>query len=304
MNSAKYWFSIGIAEWRGYLKQFAGRKHTMPEIEVHGHRGCRGLRPENTLPAFLHATRLGVDVLEMDVVLSADGEVVVSHEPWFAAAICRDPAGRTIDSTHEQQHKIYRLPYAAIRAYDCGSTRHPDFPQQQLEAAPKPLLREVFVAVEQLAARLGRPAVQYSIEIKCSPTGDGIDHPLPGPMVAAVGAVVRAANVAGRVRLLSFDKRVLQAARQQLPALPLCLLVEDLRPLPVHLIELGFVPAIYGPMQELVTPILAAEAGALAMQLVPWTVNTEVDMRRLLQLPVSGITTDYPDCLLRLLGRL
>ena len=276
----------------------------MPALEVHGHRGCRGLRPENTLPAFLHATRLGTDVLEMDVVLSADGQVVVSHEPWFAAAICRDPAGQPLDPAHEQTHKLYQLPYAAIRAYDCGSTRHPDFPRQQVGAAPKPLLREVFPAVEQLAARLGRPAVQYSIEIKCSPTGDGIDHPLPGRMVAAVGAVVRAAGVAGRVRLLSFDKRVLQAARQQLPALPLCLLVEDFQPLQAHLSELGFVPATYGPMQELVTPALAAEAGALTMRLVPWTVNTAANMRRLLQLPVSGITTDYPDLLLRLLGRL
>ena len=276
----------------------------MPAIEVHGHRGCRGLRPENTLPAFLHATQLGADVLEMDVVLSADGEVVVSHEPWFAAAICRDPTGRAIDPAREQTHRLYQLPYAAIRAYDCGSTRHPDFPRQQVAAAPKPLLREVFPAVEQLAAQLGRSAVQYSVEIKCDPAGDGTDHPLPDRMVAAVGEVVGAAGVAGRVRLLSFDKRVLRAARQLLPALPLCLLVEDFLPLRAHLAELGFVPATYGPMQELVTPALAAEVGALAMQLVPWTVNTVADMRRLLQLPVSGLTTDYPDRLLRLLGRL
>ena len=276
----------------------------MSTIEVHGHRGCRGLRPENTLPAFLHATQLGVDVLEMDVVLSADGEVVVSHEPWFAASICRDPAGRPIDPACEQQYKIYQLSHAAIRAYDCGATRHPDFSQQQPVAAPKPLLREVFAAVEQLAAQLGRPAVQYSVEIKCSPAGDEIDHPLPGPMVAAVGAVVQAAGVAGRVRLLSFDKRVLQVARQQLPDLPLCLLVEDFRPLLEHLTELGFVPTTYGPMQELVTPDLVAAVGKLAMQIVPWTVNSEADMRRLLQLPVSGFTTDYPDRLLHILGRL
>ena len=276
----------------------------MPIIEVHGHRGCRGLRPENTLSAFLHATQLGVDVLEMDVVLSADGEVVVSHEPWFAAAICRDPVGRPIDPAQEQSPKLYQLPYSAIRGYDCGSTRHPDFPQQQSVAAPKPLLREVFPAVEQLAAQLVRPAVQYSIEIKCRPAGDGSEHPLPDQMVAAVGEVVRAAGVAGRVRLLSFDQRILRAARRQLPALPLCLLVENFQPLEAHLSALGFVPDTYGPMQELVTPALAAEVGALAMQLVPWTVNTEADMRRLLQLRVSGITTDYPDRLLRLLGRL
>ena len=243
-------------------------------------------------------------MLEMDVVLSADGQVVISHEPWFSAAICRDPNGHPIPVASEQQHKLYQLPYDSIRSYDCGLTQHPNFPQQQPIAAPKPLLLEVLTAVEQLAQQLARPAVQYSIEIKCSPEGDGLFHPTPDVMVGAVGKVIQAAHVLPRARLLSFDKRVLIHARQQFPTLPSCLLVEDYIPLQQHIAELEFTPTIYGPMQALVTPALVAEVKAMSMQLVPWTVNSEVDMRRLLQLSVSGITTDYPDRLLRLLGRL
>ena len=71
---------------------------TLFRPQIHGHRGCRGLRPENTLPAFLHALELGVDVLEMDVVISADQQVVVSHEPWLSSLLCLDPAGQRIHS--------------------------------------------------------------------------------------------------------------------------------------------------------------------------------------------------------------
>ncbi|WBA41168.1 glycerophosphodiester phosphodiesterase family protein [Hymenobacter canadensis] len=268
--------------------------------EVHGHRGCRGLFPENTLPAFLHAVRLGVTVLELDVVLSADGQVVVSHEPWMSAAICLDHAGQPIPAATQQQHNLYRMPYAQIRRYDCGRRQHPAFPAQQNLPAHKPLLREVVAATDQLARELGQAPPRFSLEVKSEPAGDNLFHPAPPAYVAVVLAELCRLDLERRTTLLCFDVRILQEARRQLPGLPLCLLVEDEVPLTEHLLQLGFVPEVYGPCHDLVTPQLVTEAAQDGLLLVPWTVNDPADMRRLTALGVAGITTDYPDRLLQL----
>lgn len=272
--------------------------------EVHGHRGCRGLLPENTLPAFLHAVALGVDVLEMDVVLSADGKVVVSHEAWMNPAICLDPAGHRIEPGQELQHNLYRLPYASIRTYDCGSLQHPMHSMQRPQPAYKPLLAEVVAQVDSLTQSTQRPAIRFSIEVKSSPAGDNLWHPAPEPYAKAILAELHRLDILARTTLLCFDKRVLQQVRSRFPGLPLCLLVEDNIRLDEHLNTLGFVPAVYGPCHELVTAELMAQACSSGMQVVPWTVNNPADMERLLQLQVTGITTDYPDRLIKLLHTL
>lgn len=273
-----------------------------PLPEIHGHRGCRGLLPENTLPAFRHAVALGVAVLEMDVVVSADGQVVVSHEPWFSATICRQPGGQPIDPAHELEHNLYRMPYAEIRCYDCGLTRHPRFPQQQLIPAYKPLLREVIRAVDAQTAQLGRAPVRFSIELKCEPAGDHIFHPAPAEFLDLVLAVLGEERAADRTTLLCFDHRILQLARHRAPQLPVCLLIEDDRTLAEHLHLLGYQPPFLGPDYRLLTPELLQETKRLGMRLVPWTVNDAATMRRLIQAGVAGITTDYPDVLQQVLA--
>lgn len=273
--------------------------------EVHGHRGCRGLRPENTLPAFLHALVLGVDVLEMDVVISADQQVVVSHDLWLASHICRDAAGRRIAPIHERQHNLYLMPYAAIRQCDCGSWNSLDFPEQQSVAAAKPLLREVLTAVEGAPRPPGCRAIRYSIEIKSSPAGDGLYHPAPDQFLALVLIELAAAAVLSRSTLLCFDVRVLRAARDQaVPGLALCLLSEDGRPWLDSIAGLGFQPNVFGPNYESVTPAAVVELRQShpGTALVPWTVNATSDMQRLLSFGVDGITTDYPDRLIILLA--
>lgn len=255
------------------------------------------------MPAFLHALALGVDVLEMDVVLSADGEVVVSHEPWLSG-LCRDAQGQPVAAGTEQQHNIYRMSYAEIRRCDCGLTPHPEFPRQLLAAACKPLLRDVIRAAEQFSQQLGRPAVGYSIEVKSTPEGDGVFHPKPAVFVRKVLAVLfETEQILSRVTLLAFDKRVLQAARQQLLELPVCMLVEDEIPYAEHAAALGFAPDVYGPHHPLVTATLVAALHAQGIRIVPWTVNKTEDMQRLLQLGVDGLTTDYPDVLRSLLSQ-
>lgn len=270
--------------------------------EVHGHRGCRGLRPENTLPAFLHALSLGVDVLELDVVISADGQVVVSHEPWLNPTICRGINGEILGSGVASRVTLYQLPYATIRQCDCGQ-RHSSFPQQVPQPACKPLLREIFTAIESAVVRLGRPPVGYSIEIKSTLGGDHVFHPAPSDFFALVLAELLTAGVLPRTTLLCFDTRILQVAHQQ-PGLATCLLLENGQPWLESVQQLGFVPAALGPDFLTVTPAAVHQLRTAhpSVRLVPWTVNSLAAMQHLRSLGVDGITTDYPDRLLTLLA--
>ena len=275
--------------------------------EVHGHRGCRGLRPENTLPAFLHALELGVDVLELDVVISADRQVVVSHEPWLNPLICRGPAGEPIPPDARAAYNLYRMPYSLIRTCDCGLL-HPSFPEQVVQAAHKPLLREVFAATEAwVAHKAGRRPPGYSVEIKCLPEGDGIFHPAPADFLDLVLAELDGAGavVLARTTLLCFDSRILRLAHLVRPLLRTCLLIEAEQEWLPSLQALGFLPTSFGPDQLTVTPAAVRKLRTLypGLRLVPWTVNEPTDFERLLPLGIAGFTTDYPGRLLAMLGQ-
>lgn len=272
--------------------------------EVHGHRGCRGLLPENTVPAFLHALSLGVDVLELDVVISADKQVVVSHEPWLNPSICLGPLGERISAGKPAQFNLYQMPYRLIRECECGLLRHPDFPEQLLRAARKPLLADVFVAVETACRQLRRPPIKYSIEIKSSPAGDGLYHPMPAEFLGLVLAEIKLAGTLARTHLLCFDARILLLAHQQQPDLATCFLIEDDLPWVHHVSQLGFTPTTLGPDFRTVTPAAVQQLRVAYpnLRLVPWTVNAVPAMRRLLALGVDGITTDYPNRLIGLLA--
>ena len=270
--------------------------------ELHGHRGCRGLRPENALPAFLHALALGVDVLEMDVVISADHQVVVSHEPWLNPAICLSPEGQIIEKSPSPRFNLYQMPYATIRRCDCGLRRHPGFPEQISEPAYKPLLREVLATTEAVIRAAGRPPIRYAIEIKSSPGDDNIFHPAPKDFLSLVLAEINNAQVAARTTILCFDPRILRLAHQQQPDIATCLLLEADQPWLASIQELGFVPTTLGPDFTSVTAAAVHELRRhyQGLRLVPWTVNQQSDMITLMALGVDGVTTDYPNRFLAL----
>lgn len=269
-------------------------------FDLQGHRGARGLAPENTLPAFRRALDLGVTTLEMDAVISADRQVVVSHDPWMASAFCSHPDGAPVRPEEEAGLLIYRMPYAEVARYDCGSRGHPAFPRQERQAAIKPLLRDAIRMAESHAARLGRPPVFYNVETKSMPSGDGVLHPEPEAFVALIWEVAEREGVAERFTLQSFDVRTLQTARRMRLPIRLSLLVEDAGQGPAESLRdglgaLGFVPHVYSPHFGLVDEAVVARAHADAMAVVPWTVNDEAAMRRLRDLGVDGLITDYPD---------
>ena len=135
-------------------------------FDLQGHRGARGVFPENTIPAFLYALDLGVTTLEMDVVINAEGKVYISHEPWMSADICSHPDGRKVEEDEARALKIYAMSEEEISRYDCGIRGHSKFPEQQALKVSKPLLSDMFEAVKLRTAETGREPALFNIEIK------------------------------------------------------------------------------------------------------------------------------------------
>jgi glycerophosphoryl diester phosphodiesterase len=269
---------------------------------VHGHLGCRGLMPENTLPAFLKAAELGVDWLELDVVVTADSQVLVSHEPWMSARICAMPDGSPVDSTRERELNIYRMTLAEAQAFDCGSTEHPRFPDQALQRARKPTLRELVEAVDEQVLATGLAAPGFNIEIKSDPALYGTFQPRPVELARLVMLAIDSLGIRERCMVQSFDPAVLQHVHDSHPDAPIALLVENSDGLIANLQRLSFTPAAYSPRFDLVDAALVAELHRRGIAVVAWTVNSEADIRRMMALGVDGIISDYPDRAIRLVG--
>lgn len=267
----------------------------MAAIDWQGHRGARGLMPENSIPGFKRALELGVTTLEMDLVISQDSQVVVSHEPWLSPEICQYPDGDPLRTGADTAYNLFAMPYPQIRQFDCGSKPTPHFPEQQKMTTYKPLLREVIDSAEVHARRLGRKSPRYNLEIKRRPAWDSVFHPEGPTFVDLVLTVVRDKHIDQRSVIQSFDLETLQLVHRKAPELPLALLIENELPPAENLARLGFIPEIYSPWYQLVDPALIQLARAKDMQVIPWTVNELADMRALIELGVDGIITDYPD---------
>lgn len=280
---------------------------TMPDsFDLQGHRGARGLLPENTIPSFRKALELGVSTLEIDVVISADGQVVVSHDPLISATICSHPDGRAVTGEEQESLKLYEMPYEAIRQFDCGSRGHAGFPTQVPMPVYKPLLSDVFALGESWSSGEGAEPVRYNIEVKSQPDGDEVLHPEPDRFVSLVLQTVKEAGVENHVTIQSFDVRSLHSLHAQAPDITLALLIgraED-RGLEENLRILGFTPQIYSPNYHLVDADLVAAVHAKEMRLIPWTVNESDAMADLIRLGVNGFITDYPDIAIQTIDNL
>lgn len=291
-------------------------------FDLQGHRGARGLLPENTIPAFLRAVELGVDTVELDTVVTRDRKIVASHDPWFDHRISTRPDGRPVRRWQQRRFVIFRMAYDEVAAFDCGLRRHPAFPGQQCIAARKPLLTEAIRAVEARVRELGRPPAFYNIETKSRPEWDGRYQAEPGEFVRLLCADLAELGVLDRTTIQSFDVRTLQVLREIDPEVRTSLLVKPsrraeirdtfgraMRPitparLEAELDSLGFTPEIYSPDFRMVDEPLVRAAHDRGMLVIPWTVNIAAEMERLIEIGADGLITDYPDLGGAVVGRL
>jgi len=266
----------------------------IPKFDVQGHRGARGVMPENTIPAFLIALDSGVNTIELDVVVTKDNQLVVSHEPWMSATICSDPQGNPIDKKSEYKNNIYQMTYDQVKQWDCGSMGNPDFPAQIKMNVAKPLLLDVIVAVENHIKNFSRYEVDYSIEIKSQPQGDNKFHPKPDKYSDLVFNLIDQYLPLDRVVIQSFDFRVLKYWHEQHPEVRLSALIENKKSVDENLTELGFIPSVYSPDYKLVTSQMIKELHDKKVRVIPWTVNEPAAMLSLKGMDVDGFITDYP----------
>jgi len=294
-------------------------------LDIQGHRGARGLAPENTLPAFAKALALGVGTLELDCAITRDGVVVISHDPALNPDITRGPDGKWL----QQAGPVIRsLTYRELLRYDVGRTnpasayaqRWPE--QRPVDGTRIPRLADLFALVRQS----GNTTVRFNIETKTSPLAPG-DATDPDEFARKLLSAVRAAGMADRTAIQSFDWRTLAVVQKEAPEIPT-----------VHLtVEKGFMDsiqadkaaspwtagfhvsryggsiprmvksaggAVWSPYYAETTREQVKEAQSLGLKVVVWTVNDPADMRRMIEWGVDGIISDRPDLLRKTAGEM
>jgi glycerophosphoryl diester phosphodiesterase len=292
-------------------------------FDLQGHRGARGLWPENTLAGFVHALELGVCGVELDCAVTRDGVVVVTHDPELNPDCTRDAHGRFLASTGPP---VCALTYAQLQSYDVGRLRPGSayaarFPAQQpVDGERIPRLFEVL----SLVRTHGRGRVRVGIEIKTFP--EQPERTLaPEPFAAAVRGDIERAGAASMVAVMAFDWRVLRAAQGLMPQVPTVALTEQQPGEDTVRIGAARVSPWLGGLDpsdfgNSVTALVKAsgsgtwgpdyldldaqaveQARALGLRVVPWTVNRRTDMERMLAFDVDGMITDRPDLLRALL---
>jgi glycerophosphoryl diester phosphodiesterase len=263
-----------------------------------GHRGARGLYPENTIGSMQTALQYPVMTLELDVVISKDDLVVVSHEPWMNPEICLGPARERLSG---KKVNLRTLTYDEIKKYDCGSLGNPRFPEQRKVSVGKPLLTDLLQSMEQELRRLGRTGVGYNIEIKSTPEDEARGfQPEYRKFSELVVATILKHIPMERFTIQSFDWRVLRYLKEKHPGLSLVALRESSFVPQKVIEELGFAPKIFSPHWKLLNAETVAFFQQQGIRVIPWTVNEVEDMRSVKALGVDGIITDYPNRILEL----
>lgn len=251
-------------------------------ILVQGHRGARGMRPENTIPAFEYAIQAGVDALEMDMAVTKDNVIVISHDPVLHAPVCTGPKKSAV---------IHELTLAEVRQWDCGAVRNPNFPQQQTVPGTRmPTLDEVLSLSTQ-------GSFEFNIETKSFPEKPQYTPP-PEEFVRLFLEQVHKHHLEKRVMLQSFDFRTLVAARKMAPEIRRSALTEfDTRDFAAIAREAGDAQII-SPNYKLVTKDKVRAAHRAGLQVVPWTVDTQADWDKMIDAGVDAIISDDPAALI------
>lgn len=259
---------------------------------IFGHRGARGLYPENTIEGFLYAASLNIYGIEMDVIISKDKKVVVSHEPWMNPLTCTKPDNSNINFLRRKS--LYRMNYADIKQYDCGLLGHPDFPEQKRMRAHKPLLTEVIEAVETYRKNINLPPLVYNIEIKSSWVNDYSLNPPPEEFVDLVLKEIEPFGINNRILLQSFDMRPLNILHQRNTGCMIGMLLKNPRFLKSHMLGLTFTPDTCGMYYKFATESWITRVHEMGMKVLVWTENDKDDMRQHIAMGMDGIITDFP----------
>jgi glycerophosphoryl diester phosphodiesterase len=267
----------------------SSQKNSEP-FDIQGHRGARGLAPENSIDGFIKALDLGVKTLEMDLVVTGDGVVVLSHEPYLSRTICATEGG-----LDEREYNIYKMTLEELHSYYCGVAPNPDFPEQLPAAHVKPALDRTIAAVKAYCDSLNRPLPNFNMEIKSKRSTDLIYHPGPAEFTAAVMEVVTQMGIEEQTIIQSFDPRPLRLIHGQYPSIRTAYLTAVRAEAENYRQKLGFRPTAVSPEYSMVDTALIGLCHRDSVSVIPWTVNELKSAQELFIWGVDGIITDYPD---------
>lgn len=273
--------------------------NTVKEFDLQGHRGYRGLYPENSTIGFLKSLDVGVNTIELDVVISKDKHVVVSHEPWISKNICIDQNGNRIIND-KQNFNIYSMEYNEIKKFDCGIIGNEKFPDQKKISVFKPTLNYVIKIIENYIKEKGYKPVNYNIEIKSSNETDLIFHPDVKEFSELVVNNIKNNKILERTTIQSFDFRVLKYINKNYPQIGLSVLVSENYDPQKNLDDLSFLPDIYSPNYKFINKEDLEYLKKKKIKIIPWTVNSYSDIAKILNLGVDGIISDYPERVLEI----
>lgn len=274
-------------------------KNDKTPFDWQGHRGARGLLPENTIPAFIKALALGVTTLELDLAVSKDSQLIVSHDPWLNPDICQNADNSRLSKEEAENRLIWHMTVDEIKKYDCGSIGNPRFLGQQRMRVFKPTLAEMVEAVATYCKENKRPLPYFNIEIKSQPAWDESRTPSVKTYAALVLAAVKRLKIYDKTCIQSFDPRALEAVHQLDKKITTALLIENEGAVEANLSKISFKPSIYSPYYLLVDKKVVDYCHAQKIRIIPWTVNEVPDMKNLIKMGVDGLITDYPDRIIR-----
>lgn len=247
--------------------------------------------PENTIESCIEAIKCGVDGLEIDVVVSKDGQIVVSHDPWMSPVFCSYPDGKPVDTEGVLLKKLY---YTTIRQFDCGRRGHPLFKSQKPISTYKPTLYELINAVKIYCSETKTPLPFFNIEVKSVPEWYYKYVPPPNEFINLLKYPLSTLTEK-TFYISSFDPYFLRAAKREMPQISLAFLTENRLNIEQNLRILRFKPHIYSPYYRFITPKMVAFAHQKGIKIMTWTVNDLKVMKDLQKMRVDGIITDYPN---------
>ena len=264
-------------------------------FDEQAHRGGRGLMPENTIASQKTAIDYGC-TLEMDLQMSKDKKIVVSHDAYFNSDFCLTPEGDTMTKKEGRSRLIFNMLYDSVAKYDVGMKPHSGFPRQKKILAVKPLLSVLIDSVEAYAKEKNH-VNHYNIEIKSSPKEDGTAYSSLEEFVELAMKVIIDKGIDARTMIQSFDVRVLKMMHHKYPKVKLAFLVDGKNKKSVegYIAELGFKPNIFSPHFSLITNEIVKAFHEQNILVIPWTPNTLEDIQHLKSMGVDGVITDYPD---------
>jgi glycerophosphoryl diester phosphodiesterase len=257
------------------------------EVQFFGHRGARGIYPENTIEGFKKALTFPIDGVEWDVVMNKDKQLVISHEPYFSSTFCLDKEGKNIDN--EKEHNIYLMSQPEIETFDCGTKHHPRFPQQEKVKEYKPLAQACFDSID-----FSSKIILY--EIKSEKKEYGKSQPHPADFAKQILAEVENFKYKQNIIFMSFDPAILEEIQKITNEYKIVYLTYlPFKSSKKFLNDLTFKPYALGMFYKTIRKSKVKNLKRRGVKTFAWTVNSKKEAQKLIRKGIHGIITDYPN---------